>query len=426
MRAMARKACKHLRIVPGPGPHHPRRHAAVRTKDFVFSQLIPYIGNKRKLLSLIAAAVEFTRIKQGDFVDLFTGSTVVARWAKTQGFRVLVNDWEPYSHQLALGTIVPNGMPHFTNLSGAAAVFNTLNSLPPIAGYFATHLCPQRDDAPDPEHDRMFFTQANGQRIDAIGQCIARWHHDQLIDETERAFLLASLIYAVSYVSNTSGVFKGFHRGFGGRTRTALYRIMSNITLQLPALYDNQQHNIATRLDAALLAPLLRQHLGREPDIVYIDPPYNQHPYGSNYHVLNTVALWDNPPVSRLITPGEKSAIRKDWRTLRRSAYNIKTQALHALQSLLDSLNSRWVLLSYSTDGNIPLPALLEALSRRGQLTLFAQSYKRYRVSTQRMSQRSHNVEFVAVLDRHAAPDGSRSLALCDALDAMTKQFNEL
>jgi adenine-specific DNA-methyltransferase len=425
MRAMARKACEHLRIVPGQGPHHPRRHAAVRTQDYVFSQLIPYIGNKRKLLSLIAGAVAFTGIKQGDFVDLFTGSTVVARWAKMQGFRVLANDWEPYSHQLSLGTIVPNTVPDFTNLGGADTVFATLNSLPPVAGYFAAHLCPQHDDAPDPEHERMFFTQANGQRIDALGNRIAQWHQEKLIDETERAFLLASLIYAVSFVSNTSGVFKGFHNGFGGRTSTALYRIRSTLSLQMPVLFDNHHHNLATRFDAALLAPQLHEHLSKQPDIVYIDPPYNQHPYGSNYHVLNTVALWDSPPVSRLITPGEKSAIRKDWRTLRRSPYNAKAHALPALQALLDSLDCQWVLLSYSTDGNIPLPALLDALSRRGQLTLFAQSYKRYRVSTQRMSERSHNVEFVAVLNRHAAPDPSRSAALYDALDAMTEQFNE-
>ncbi len=78
-----------------PKLHHPRRHAAVRTSDYVFSQLIPYIGNKRKLLHLIAEAVAQTGCRGGTFVDLYAGSTVVARWAKKAGFRVVANDWEP-------------------------------------------------------------------------------------------------------------------------------------------------------------------------------------------------------------------------------------------------------------------------------------------------------------------------------------------
>ena len=52
-------------------------------------------------------------------------------------------------------------------------------------------------------------------------------------------------------------------------------------------------------------------------DITYLDPPYNQHQYGSNYHLLNTIALNDKPPVNKDIIINDKkvnkSAIRKDW-----------------------------------------------------------------------------------------------------------------
>ena len=85
---------------PPPAIHHPRRHAAVRTREYIFNQLIPYIGNKRKLLHLIAQAVTHTRCASGTFVDLFTGSTVVARWAKKQNFAVIANDWEPYAQHM--------------------------------------------------------------------------------------------------------------------------------------------------------------------------------------------------------------------------------------------------------------------------------------------------------------------------------------
>ncbi len=106
-------------------------HRARYTDHYVFAQLIPYIGNKRKLLPLIGRALRATGVRGGTFVDLFTGSTVVARWAKTLGFRVLANDWEPYSHAIALGTVVPNRPPAFARWGGPDGVFARLRDLAP-------------------------------------------------------------------------------------------------------------------------------------------------------------------------------------------------------------------------------------------------------------------------------------------------------
>jgi adenine-specific DNA-methyltransferase len=381
--------------------HHPRRHAAVRTGDYVFSQLIPYLGNKRKLLHLIAEGLAGTGLRRGTFVDLFTGSTVVARFAKRAGWRVVANDWEPFSHQIALGTIVPNRVPPFRRLGGAAAVFERLNRLPPVDGWVARHLCPADDARPDPDRERMFFTRTNGRRIDAIGDRIASWWKDGVIDDVERAYVLSALVYATSYASNTSGVFKGFHRGWGGSTSTALYRILARLKLAPPVVFDNGFSNVAVRSDAQTLASTLRDAAGCRPEVVYLDPPYNQHPYGSNYHVLNTVVLWDEPPVSPAIRPEarNKSAIRTDWRTERRSRFNHAALAPKALAELLAALDARFALLSYSTDGNIPLETFFQILARRGRVRIVSERYKRYRVSTPRMSPRPHNVELVALVD---------------------------
>ena len=389
--------------LPRQAFHHPRRHAAVRTDEYVYSQLIPYIGNKRKLLPLIARGTMHTGCSVGTFVDLFTGSTVVARLAKTLGLRVIANDWEPYAYEIARATVALNAAPSFSDLGGVAAAFDTLNRLRPRRGYVATHLCPAEDDHPDPEHERMFFTQANGRRIDAMRERIAAWESAGRLPADERAYLLSAFVYAVSYISNTSGVFKGFHYGWGGKTRTALYRILSRITLNPPATSDNRQVNLALREDAQTLAGDLPSVCGRRPDIVYIDPPYNQHPYGSNYHVLNTVVLWDKPPLHPTIRVNgrkhNKSAIRTDWRAQRRSPYNSAARALPAFEELITAIDARWLLVSYSTDGNMPVESLLTALARRGALTVFTQRYKRYRVSTPRMSPRPHTVEFLAVVD---------------------------
>ena len=201
--------------------HHLRKTAARDTDEYVFSQLIPYIGNKRKLLDLIHQAIKLTKIENGTFVDLFSGSTVVSRFAKKLGFRVLSNDWEPYSEQIAIGTVVLNEVPKFEYFGGYQNIFELLNNIEPVEDYVTRHLCPSDDHNIDHEKDRLFFMRKNGMKIDAMRELISNWVEEEKITSTEFSYLMASFMYSASYVSNTSGVFKGFHRGWGGSNGTA-------------------------------------------------------------------------------------------------------------------------------------------------------------------------------------------------------------
>ena len=348
--------------------HHLRRTAARDTNEYVFAQLIPYIGNKRKLLDIINQAIELTNVKDGTFVDIFSGSTVVARFAKQLGFRVLSNDWEPYSEQIALGTVVLNEVPTFTKLGGCENVFEMLNDVAPIEGYVTKHLCPSDDENLNHESDRLFYMRKNGMKIDAMRELISTWVDEGKITSLEFGFIMASFMYSASYVSNTSGVFKGFHRGWGGSNGTAQYRICSDIVLKPSIIFNNKKKNLSTRQDAGKLVHNLTDILEGVPDIIYLDPPYNQHPYGSNYHVLNTITLWDEPDFPEKITRGTKSAIRLDWRTERRSAYNSHRKAAEEFQELIDNISAKFILTSYSTEGNIPLETMMEILGSRGSL----------------------------------------------------------
>jgi len=397
--------------MPDAFSYRAKDHSAAHTTDYLFSQLLPYLGNKRKLLGLIALAIRQTSVTSGVFADFFAGSGVVARFAKQSGFCVLANDWEPYAWIINHAAIQCNVMPDFAELGGANAAFAALNGVMPIEGYVAAHLCPRSDDNPDPDTDRMFFTRANGRKIDAMREQIQQWTEQGRVSGDEAALLLAALLYSVSYVSNTSGVFKGFHRGWGGATGTALYRILSEISLRPPVLYDNGLPNSAFGMDAQTLADTLKAN-GEEIDIAYLDPPYNQHPYGSNYHVLNTIALWDKPNITPQIAGRNKSAIRTDWRTERRSAYN-HASALAAYQKLIQTIPAKHILTSYSTDGNMPLLPLLTAAAERGKISCVTNAYKRYRVSSQRMSARPMNVEFVLCIDTRRTATAGDAEGLC-------------
>ncbi|MBV9848540.1 MAG: DNA adenine methylase [Armatimonadetes bacterium] len=385
-------------------------HAAAWTDSYVFHQLIPYIGNKRKLLGLIKQAISQTSVMPpATFLDLFAGSGVVSRMAKQMGFHVLANDWEPYA-QTINGCYIGNNTPlPFTELGGYENAIATLNRLPPREDWITRHLCPASDDHYDIRRDRLFYTRANGMKMDAMRSQIELWRDQGHIDAEEEACLLAPLLYQACYVSNTSGVFKGFHNGWGGQTGTALYRILSQLTLSPAVFHDNGQANAVSRQDALALARQLRDQRAAI-DIAYLDPPYNQHPYASNYHVLNTLTLWDHPILTEKIQGRNKAAIREDWRTGRRSAYNYRGEAERAYVALMQALDARFILTSYSTDGMIALPKLLEICLRRGHTEYVLQVYKRYRVSTQRFSVKPVNVEFVLIVDTtrpHTGPDAS-------------------
>jgi adenine-specific DNA-methyltransferase len=375
-------------------------HSAKYTGDYVFSQLIPYIGNKRKLLGLIERAIQGTLVdpKTATFLDAFSGSSVVARFAKQSGFAVTANDWEPYAHTLAQCFVELNQTPTFFGGRSYASILDELNALPPLEGWITTHLCPTDDTNFDIARDRMFYMRKNGLRLDAICETITAWLAQGSLDPLQRAAILGPLLYQACWLSNTSGVFKGFHNGWGGQTGTALYRIQADLRLEAAIFHDNGRENTAARFDAAELA--LSSQEQKPFDIAYLDPPYNQHPYGANYHVLNTITLWDKPDLPPKITGhGDKSAIRRDWRTERRSAYNHQSKAPNAYRHLVSNLNARFLLTSYSTDGFIPLREMLAANLGRGETTVFLQSYKRYRVSSQRFSRKPMNVEFVLLTD---------------------------
>ena len=397
--------------------YHKDAHSAFSTQDYVFQQLIPYIGNKRRLLSIILQAINHTGInpRQATFLDMFSGSGVVSRMAKKCGFRVLSNDWEPYSAALNQCYISCNHSPNFLELGGYDNVIAYLNAVNPMEDWVTRHLCPSHDTYFDTQVDRMFFTRENGLRLDAMREQIEIWDEAQLITPFEKSCLLAPLLYQACYISNTSGVFKAFHKGWGGKTGTALTRILSTLQLHPVIFYDNRRANHVYQQDALSLAKELAEVKTRV-DIAYLDPPYNQHSYGSNYHVLNSLTLWDKPLVTEKIQGRNKGAIRRDWRTERRSAYNYRGEAEQAFVSLLTHLDAHYILASYSTEGLISIEQMVAMCLHRGHTEVLCYAHKRYRVSAQRVSKKPITVEFVLIVNTQKKHRGLSVQGLCEKI----------
>jgi adenine-specific DNA-methyltransferase len=175
--------------------------------------------------------------------------------------------------------------------------------------------------------------------------------------------------------ANTGGVFKGFYKNsdtgigqFGGSGVDAISRIMSPIELRLPVLSKFDSKVSVSQTDAAILCNEMKPV-----DLAYLDPPYNQHPYGSNYFMLNLIVNYKEP-----LSISEVSGIPDDWQ---RSPYNKKYEAFETLKALVTKLPSRYILLSFSDDGFLNPKDLQSLFNNLGKTEVFDIEYNTYRAS---------------------------------------------
>ncbi|MBW5391913.1 DNA adenine methylase [Brachyspira pilosicoli] len=378
------------------------------TKDnYIKNNLIAYIGNKRRLLPFIENA--FLNILEEDkniktALDLFAGSGSVSRLLKTLNLKVYSNDWEYYSYILNYAHIcinekdVKNMFKHTGGVENTINIINNIETINDKDRYISKYYAPLDDNNPDLKNERLFYTQYNATRIDIIRHNIEELYKNKAINKKEYYYLLASIIYEGATHTNTSGVFKAFHSGFGGRNKDALKRILSPISLKELSLYDGIKGEVSM-LDAN---EYVLKNKDKHFDLVYLDPPYNQHQYGSNYHLLNTIALWDKPEINREIyingKKTDKGGIRKDW-VKTKSDYCYKKTAKDAFKNLIDNINASHIVLSYSTDGIIDYDDLISILESKGKLKIVTSEYTKYRGAKRSVINKTKNVEYLFIVD---------------------------
>lgn len=378
---------------------------------YLRSQLIAYIGNKRRLLRFLHDL--FRRLDADrpitSAIDPFAGSGSVARLLRFLGFAVHANDWEPYAALINRASITidaDRSRRLFAGDGGIAAVVDALNRLDgePVERYISRWYAPRITESADYRTERLFYTQENALFIDRVRGEIDRRYPPIPGDrdrDDQRALLIALLLYEAATHVNTSGVFKAYHKGFGGHGGDALGRILSPMKLEIPALIDGARPCSAGEEDAVACCT------HRSADLVYLDPPYNQHQYGSNYFMLNTIALWDRPPVDNARRSDgslrAKAGIRPDW-TRTRSDFCSTRRAPAALAQLLDAIDADRIVLSYNQRGAIPMDALLDLCAERGSVSLESTGYSSYRGGRQSLNRRAQSHEFALLIQRTRVP----------------------
>ena len=310
---------------------------------YLTDQLITYLGNKRALLAPIGNQVYSVKQRLGKdnlrIFDAFSGSGVVSRYLKAHASYLVSNDIERYASVISECYLRNRGTVDFAELS---EIVDTLNlsvlNMPYTLGLIERLYSP-RDESAITESDRVFYTSENARRLDNYRRLINIYSPDI------RTLLLGPLLSEASIHANTAGMFKSFYRDkstgigqYGGTSRDALHRITGRIELAAPILSKFECDYEVLQGDANEIASAVK-----DIDLAYIDPPYNQHSYGSNYFMLNLLVDYKEPQqISKM------SGIPKDWT---RSGYNVKSQALDLLIDLLDKVDAKFLLISFSNDG---------------------------------------------------------------------------
>jgi adenine-specific DNA-methyltransferase len=270
-------------------------------------------------------------------IDVFSGTSRVAFALKQQGLRVHANDSMTYAWVLARAMIAADSRDYPTGL--VQPLLDQLNVLPPVDGWFTERFC----------RESLYFRPENGSRIDAIRAAI-----DDAEDEGLRAILLASLMLAADKVDSTTGVQMAYLKGWAPRASNCL-------ELKLPPILPGEGR--ATQEDALTLKA--------SADLAYLDPPYNQHSYLGNYHVWETLVLNDRPEAYGIAQK------RIDCRS-RKSPFNSKATACNALETVIDNLDCRYLLISFSDEGFISRDQMEEMLAKRGPVQCFERPHRRY------------------------------------------------
>ena len=379
--------------------------------QYLTEQLITYIGNKRSLLPFIKQGVEIVQKELNkEFLhcfDVFSGSGIVSRFLKSYASSITTNDLETYAKIISSCYLSNKSSINFDELEKihSELVKSTTNEISTCelnnsCPGFVSELYAPKDEDNVQFGERCFYTPYNAKYIDIMRQKIT----DEVPAELQK-FFIAPLLSEVSVHANTAGIFKGFYKNsrtgkgqFGGNGKNALERIKGKIELPLPVFSNFECPSYIFQEDAntLILDEMLYNHLPeKEFDLAYIDPPYNQHPYGSNYFMLNLIANYQRPDCEKI---SRVSGIPKDWN---RSSFNRKRDAAESFTNLVSSLRAKYLMVSFNSEGYISKNEMINILEKVGTVTVLDISYNAFKGSRNLKNRDIYVSEYLFIVKKH-------------------------
>jgi adenine-specific DNA-methyltransferase len=363
----------------------------MENKDYLNKQLITYLGNKRNLIDFIDTVVTIVKTELNKdklkILDGFSGSGAVARYFKQHSSMLITNDFENYSKIINESFLLNKSSIDESEILKYVKLLNEKKYRTDLGeGIIEKLYAPKNTKNPQID-ERCFYTNENAKIIDNIRRTI-----DLEVPDYLRDIFISILLFKASVHTNTSGVFKGFYKGlkspigkFGGEKENALERIMGEIKMESILLSNYDSNCFTFQKDTNRLVEVLD-----EMDLIYYDPPYNQHPYGSNYHILNTLVDYVEPKELSKV-----SGIPKKWS---KSKYNKRTLAINALSDLIKKTNSKYIMISYNNEGFISYDEIIKICEEKGEVKVFDENYPAYRASRNLKDRKINVTEYIFLI----------------------------
>lgn len=327
-----------------------------------------YIGSKYKLLSFLEKNISNTvdDLKSCVFCDLFAGTGIVGRYFKLKTKQIIANDIESYSYVLNRNYI-GNHLP-----LNSDDLLLKLNNLDGIEGFIYKNYCIGSGS------ERQYFSDENGKKIDAIRLKIQEWKEKSKITTDQYYFLLASLLESADKVANTASVYGAFLK--------QLKKSAQKTMILEPAVFQINDHDHQVYCEDA--NKLIKNIKG---DILYLDPPYNERQYGANYHILNTIALYDD------FIPKGKTGLRNYSKSL----YCKKDKVLQNFDNLIQNAKFQYIFLSYNNEGLMSVEDIEKTMSKYGQYSLATTDYQRFKADSSRNYSADKTIEYLHILKKN-------------------------
>lgn len=322
-----------------------------------------YIGSKKTLLSFIDYVitkinVNFKNKNNVRFLDGFAGSGIVSKFFNEKyNYIVYSNDLEYYSYVICYALLK---VQYSEKLETKLEELNKLTK--PIDKNY--NLITENYSEKGKEK-RKFWSIENSEKADAIIENIKKELANKKITNDEYIFLLASLLSSFDKVANTASVYGAYLKQY---KTSALKKLdVKPIHTNDNIINDDKNTNYNIDVNSNTITD-------NNYDIVYLDPPYNNRQYSSNYHPLNFVSKYNSD-----IVPYGKTGLLENSN---KSNYSISKNVESTFKTLIENLKTKYILLSYNNEGLMSSTVIKNILEEKGKTTLYKYEYKKFKSQT--------------------------------------------
>lgn len=303
-----------------------------------------YIGNKAKLTDWIMKIIHDETKGKDTFIDVFSGTAIVAKEAMKKYKNVILNDIL-YSNNITYKAFFDNEEWDSKKIINIVNFYNSLNPDEIKENYFSKNF------------GGKFYEKGVSKIIGYIRQDIE--NRKEHLNSKEYSILLTSLIYTIDRLANTVGHFDAYIKK-PILKKPLNFRLINTVDFEGAKIYREDSNELAKKIKG---------------DVAYIDPPYNSRQYSRFYHIYENLIQWKKPKLYGVALKPEPENMSKYCTVNARDTFKELVEDLN-VKYLVVSYNNTYKSKSKSSENKIQFEEIVNILNGIGKTKIFEQSHK--------------------------------------------------